>query len=161
MEVALAGRARFADGNVGGGHAGRSARLGEAVHLMDVDAHLEVLMNERDRHGCSTTEEPAHALLVVLGGVVGDPHCLQHRGYKQRVVDALFGHQFPRLHRIERAHQNLSEAAIRGDHRRAQRTHMEQRHRVEIAVANAEITRGIEREQCGHLSVVRVHHTLG
>ena len=97
----------------------------------------------------------------MLGWVVGDTHCLQHCGHKQSVVDAFFGHQFPRLRRIERAHQNLSETAVGGGHRWAQRTHMEQRHRVEVAVANAEVARGVEREQRRHLSVVRMHYALG
>ena len=160
VEVALARGARLADGHIGGCHAGGSACLGESVDLVDLDSHLHVLVDQRDRHGGGTAEEPPHRRLVVHGGVKRDPHGLQHGGNQKCIVDLLLGDQFPCLRGVERPHQDLGKTAVRGDDGRCERAHVEQRHRVQVAVTDGEVTADVQGGEGRELGVMGVHDAL-
>ena len=94
------------------------------------------------------------------GRVECHAHRLQHCGDEERIVDPLLRDKLPGLRRVESPHQHLGESAVRGDDCGRQGPHVEEGHRVQVAVTDGEVAADVQGGEGGELGAVGVHHSL-
>ena len=161
VEERPAGRSGAGE-RVGAGDQTRgSAGLGESVHLMDLDPHRLVGLDQFERYRRGAAHHPAQPRAVVDVGVVDGEHVLEHHRHHEGDRDVLVLDLLPGIGGIERADDDERNAAVEAAEHRRECSDVEHRQGVEEPVLGLEVRCRHDRQDRPHDGVVGVHHTLG